>query len=111
MCDVVRFSGMRAGLSFRVEGSSASVFNSTPKPLGRNRDERRKQHHEKQDGSTIRHKREQDPGAAVPVACESFSSGKIYGLLVLRPERCRRRTPRPPPFSSINSTPLRVSAT
>src|SRR5437588_12359598 len=32
-----------------------------------------KQHHEKQDGSTIRHKREQDPGAAVPVACESFS--------------------------------------
>jgi hypothetical protein len=35
---------------------------------------------------------------------------QIYGLLVLARERCRRRTPRPPPFSSINSTPLRLSA-
>src|ERR1700730_4088018 len=111
MCDVVFFRPASRSVLSRGRQFCFRVQFNPPKHLAGTVTSAGKQHHEKQDGSTIRHKREQDPGAAVPVACESFSSGKIYRLLVLRPERCRRRTPRPPPFSSINSTPLRVSAT
>src|ERR1700730_1335900 len=111
MCDVVFFRPASRSVLSRGRQFCFRVQFNPPKHLAGTVTSAGKQHHEKQDGSTIRHKREQDPGAAVPAACESFPSVKTYRLLVLLPEQCSSRTPGPSPFSSISSTSLRVSAT
>jgi hypothetical protein len=48
--------------------------------------------------------------ARVALCGRTVSGLANYGLLFRGRARCRKRTPGPPPFSSIISIPLRLSA-